>query len=143
MKDFFSATEKESISNAIGAAEKLTSGEIRLFVEAGCKGDTLDRAAFVFEQLGMQKTKLRNGILFYLAYRDHKFAILGDVGINIHYGDNFWEEIKKNMEQFFAAGKFCEGIMVGVAQAGEALAKHFPPLGDNPDELSNAVVMGN
>ena len=35
-----------------------------------------------FETLAMHKTELRNGVLFYLATDDRKFAILGDGGIN-------------------------------------------------------------
>lgn len=51
----------------------------------------IDRAAEVFRYLSLDKTALRNGVLIYLAYEDHKFAIIGDEGINQKVGQNFWD----------------------------------------------------
>jgi uncharacterized membrane protein len=79
---FFSAEEQGKLLAAIKEAEKETSGEIRLHVESTCDGEVLDRAAWVFKKLGMEKTAERNGVLFYLAVQDRKFAIIGDAGIN-------------------------------------------------------------
>ena len=81
-RDFLSEKDKADILAAISDAESQTSGEIRLHVESRCKADVLDRAAAVFATLGMHKTELRNGVLFYLATTDRQFAILGDGGIN-------------------------------------------------------------
>ena len=74
-KDFFSAEEIRKLEDAIREAELKTSGEIRVHLEKKCKGDVLNRAAEVFSHLQMQKTKLRNGVLFYLAYESHKFDV--------------------------------------------------------------------
>ena len=79
--NFLSDQEQANILAAISDAESHTSGEIRLHLESRCRGDVLDRAAVVFETLAMHKTSLRNGVLFYLATEDRKFAILGDGGI--------------------------------------------------------------
>ncbi len=79
---FFSRDQKDQIRQAVADAEMDTSGEIRVHIERHCKGDVLDRGAYLFEKLGMHKTEKRNGVLFYLAVDDHKFAILGDAGIN-------------------------------------------------------------
>src|SRR6478609_4986122 len=78
----FNDDEQLLIKQAVQAAEKNTSGEIRVCVEKTCSEDVLDRAAKYFSQLDMHKTKLRNGVLIYLATVDRKFAIIGDAGIN-------------------------------------------------------------
>ena len=75
-KKFFTEEKRRAVIEAISEAEKNTSGEIRLFIEDNCKEDVLDRAAFIFKQLKMHETALRNGVLFYLAMNSHKFAIL-------------------------------------------------------------------
>ena len=66
---FFTKAEERWILDAIREAESNSSGEIRLHVENRCKKDVLDRAAEVFNLLKMQKTKLRNGVLFSLAIK--------------------------------------------------------------------------
>ncbi len=95
ISDFFNKQEKENITLAIKEAELNTSGEIRVHIEGKCREEVMDRAVYIFEKLGMHKTELRNGVLFYLAVNDHKFAILGDAGINQVVPDDFWDEIKK------------------------------------------------
>ena len=95
--DFFTSEQKAQILDAIKNAELNTSGEIRIHIEGKCREDVLDRAAFIFKKLNMHKTKLRNGVLFYLAINDHKFAILGDAGINAVTPENFWDQIKISM----------------------------------------------
>jgi uncharacterized membrane protein len=65
--DFFTQEEKDNIKKAVQEAELNTSGEIRVHIEKDCKIDVLDRAAYIFDKLDMQKTEQRNGVLFYLA----------------------------------------------------------------------------
>src|SRR2546423_14135004 len=100
-KKFFTKEKRKAITDAIALAEKQSSGEIRLFIEDECKEDVLDRAAFIFKQLEMHKTALRNGVLIYLAMNSRKFAILGDAGIHSKVGEDFWHEAKKVMQEHF------------------------------------------
>ncbi len=79
---FFDERQQADITTAIQEAELNTSGEIRVHIENELTGDALDRAAYIFKKLGIQNTKERNGILFYLAFGSKKYAILGDAGIN-------------------------------------------------------------
>jgi len=97
----FSQQDRTVIIDAIKEAERETSGEIQVHLESHCKGDVLDRAAEVFELLKMHKTQYRNAVLFYLATDDHKFAILGDAGINAVVPNNFWGNIKEEMISAF------------------------------------------
>ena len=74
IKTFFTEIQQKSIQLAIENAELHTSGEIRVHLTSNCKGDVVKAATKVFEKLGMHKTELRNGVLFYLAVEDKKFA---------------------------------------------------------------------
>lgn len=139
----FSDQEKKQIVAAIRTAENQTSGEIQVHIENHCRGDVLDRAAEVFEKLKMYQTDQRNGVLFYLAVVDHKFAILGDAGINRVVPKDFWESIKDHMASRFRKGEFTLGLIDGIHRAGEQLAAHFPHQGDDDEnELSDEISFG-
>ncbi|MCH7407926.1 TPM domain-containing protein [Belliella sp. DSM 111904] len=136
----FSQADRSKIIDAIKAAEQKTSGEIQVHIENHCK-DVLDRAAEVFETLKMHQTEHRNAVLFYLAVADHKFAILGDAGINSVVPDDFWENIKKNMTIHFKASNYTDGLCMGIEMAGKQLQHHFPfdqkgDINELPDEIS-------
>lgn len=139
LKDFLSKKDEEKIVDAISQAEKNTSGEIRVHIEAHTDEDHFDHALKVFQQLEMHKTELRNGVLIYIAVNDHQFVILGDEGINNAVSNDFWEETKNVMQTHFRKGNFREGIVAGVLQAGEELKAHFPYQADDEDELSNEI----
>lgn len=143
VRKYFSEKDKLQIENAIRAAEFNTSGEIRVHIEKHCSEDVLDRAAYIFGKLGMQKTELRNGVLFYLAVEDHKFAIIGDAGINQKVPANFWEAIKLEMAENFKDGKITEGLSTGILKAGEQLKQHFPWQTDDVNELSDEISFGS
>jgi uncharacterized membrane protein len=136
---FFTKEEKEVLLSAVKQAEKDTSGEIRIHIETSCKENVLDRAAFIFKKLGMEKTSDRNGVLFYLAVQDRKFAILGDAGINAKVPDGFWDCISELLTRNFKEGKFTEGLSEGIILAGKQLQKHFPYLKDDVNELSDEI----
>jgi uncharacterized membrane protein len=141
-KDFFTKAQKEEILKAVIEAEKDTSGEIRVHIEETVKEDILDRAAYIFEKLKMHKTKQRNGVLFLLAYKSHKFAILGDAGINAVVPVDFWDNIKDIMTEFFMENKFTEGLTRGVRMAGQELKHHFPYMEDDVNELPDEISYG-
>jgi len=140
--DFFTKQDKEDIKTAIKNAELETSGEIRVHVENECDGDVLDRTATVFEKLGMNKTKLRNGVLFYLAVKNRKFAIIGDAGINTEVPDDFWEIVKLRMLNHFREGRFSQGLIDGIDLTGIELRKFFPYQTNNVNELPDDISFG-
>lgn len=139
---YFTEESKLQITNAIRVAETNTSGEIRVHIENRCKGDVLDRAAYLFEKLEMHKTELRNGVLFYLAVEDHKFAILGDGGINAKVADDFWESTKEVVIAKLKKGLYAEALSDGIIMAGEQLKANFPYQDDDVNELSDDISFG-
>jgi len=140
--DFFSIGEKEEIKQAILQAELNTSGEIRVHIENICKGDVLDRAAYIFKHLRMNKTHLRNGVLIYLSVKNRQFAIIGDKGIHQVVPENFWDQIKEDVIRDFREGKFKEGLIKAISETGSHLKKHFPYKKDDVNELPDEISFG-
>ena len=136
-KNFFTEEQKLAIQKSIANAEQNTSGEIRVHIDNDCKEDVLDKAANIFHELKMDATKLRNGVLFYLAVKDHKFAIIGDKGINELVPHDFWDREKNLLLTHFKQHEFTEGLCKGIEMAGEKLKAHFPLQHDDSNELSN------
>jgi uncharacterized membrane protein len=142
-RKFFTQKQLDDIKQAVQRAELETSGEIRVHIEEVCKGDVLDRTAYLFQKLGMDKTKLRNGVMIYLAIKDRKFAIIGDAGINAKVSGDFWDNAKNIMLNDFKEGLFTEGLSKAIILAGEQLRNHFPHQGDDSNELPDDVSFKN
>lgn len=138
-EQFLTIEEEEKIVNAIKEAEKNTTGEIRVHLENHSDKPLLDRACEVFYLLEMDKTIARNGVLFYIGTHDHRFAIIGDEGINKVVPNDFWECTKDVVITHFKEKKYCKGLIEGILRAGQQLKKYFPVQEQNFDELPNEI----
>jgi len=141
-KDFLTPEEEQEIVNAIGVAEKNTSGEIRVHLEKNTTQEAINRAMEVFHLLEMEKTKDRNGVLIYLATETKSFTICGDVGIDKKVPENFWDSTRDIMVSHFKNGNFKQGLIDGILMAGEQLKTHFPYQFDDENELPNTLSKG-
>ena len=142
VEDFLTKEEEQVIVEAIRMAEKETSGEIRVHIEKTTPKVPYNRALEVFNELGMDATELKNGVLFYFAVADKNFVICGDKGINDVVADDFWNTTKDTMTTQFKAGNFKQGIVDGILSAGEQLQKYFPYQEGDTNELSNEISKG-
>ncbi|TAD92356.1 MAG: TPM domain-containing protein [Bacteroidetes bacterium] len=142
--DYFSAAEREQILAAIRASERLTSGELRLFVETKCRYvNPIDRAEEVFFGLQMEATEQRNGVLIYMAMGDRQFAIFADKGIYEAMGSAFWHQQARHIQDEFKKVHYADGVLAAIHAIGQALATHFPfdPHIDK-NELPDDIVFG-
>ena len=136
-------SQQEQVVAAIRSAELVTSGEGRVHIETNClESDVIERAKQVFADLGMHRTDLKNGVLFYLATDDRKFAVLGDKGINERVPDNFWNNVRDTMRAHFKKNEFAEGLSQGIQLAGEQLKTFFPRQANDINELSDDISFG-
>lgn len=143
-KPFFSEQDQARIVEAIRVAELETSGEIRIYVESRNPFmDPLDRAAEVFFQLKMQNTAHRNGVLLYIAMKDHELALFGDEGIHNKVGAEYWKNAVKSMIAEFSKDHIIVGMEKCIFQIGQTLKETFPyePTTDK-NELPDNMVFG-
>ena len=143
-KSFFSEQEQARIVEAIRIAEKETSGEVRIYVESRNPFvDPIDRAAEVFYQLKMQNTAHRNGVLLYIAMKDHELALFGDEGIHNKVGAEYWKTAVRKMIAEFASQHIVDGIEHCILQIGQTLKETFPyEATTDKNELPDNMVFG-
>lgn len=139
LREFFSKDDEAMILDAIGKAESDTSGEIRVRIEKTAGDDPMGMVRKAFEELGMRKTKLHNGVLFVLAIEDRKFIILGDDAINERVSDDFWDSVRDVVIQNFKKNRFAQGLAEGIEMAGKQLSTFFPCQKNDVNELSDAI----
>ena len=141
---FFSAPEQAQIVEAIRIAELATSGEVRIYVESRNPFmDPLERAAEIFFKLKMQNTAHRNGVLLYVAMKDHELALFGDEGIHNKVGTEYWKAAVQNMLAQFVSQNIATGIEQCIQQIGQTLKETFPYEADtDKNELPDEIVFG-
>jgi len=136
---FIERLEHKSIVEAIRAAEKKTSGEIRVFISRKQVEDPVSAAQAHFLRLGMEKTRDRNGVLIFVAPQAHKFAVIGDAGVHAKCGEEFWKLVADEMSKHFRKSHFTDGLVHGIKEAGLLLARHFPRRPEDRNQLSDEV----
>ena len=139
-QDFIAGLDETRVVAAIVAAEKMSSGEIRVFVSRQPSADPLAAAQKQFVKLRMHQTQARNGVLIFFAPASQNFAILGDAGIHEKCGDAFWHEIRDAMSVHLNQGRLTEAVVEAVHQTGRLLARHFPRGADDQNELPDGIA---
>jgi len=137
-----------AIEDAIRASEKTHDGELRFAVEAGldplplARGQTpRQRASEVFSALRVWDTEHNSGVLIYVQLVDHRIEIVADRGISARVEQQQWDAICRRMEQAFRQRRFEPGVLAAIGEITALLSHHFPPRGENPDELSDKPVI--
>lgn len=143
---FFSDDDFLRISNKIKEAEKITSGEIRVSIREELKWRDRKKeirklAEEEFVKLKMDSTRDKTGILLFLLLKERKFYILADEGINSKVDQNTWDKVRDDIQLNFIDGNYSQGILTGIEQVSNILAKHFPIKSDDGNELSNKIII--
>ncbi len=132
--------ERERVLEAIRAAERRTSGEIRVSVAPLFWGNVRKVAERAFARLKMAETRDRNSILFFIVPGRRRFAVLGDSGIHAKVGQEFWDLVAGLLSESFRKNEYTDGLVRAIGAAGEKLAEHFPydaasDINELPDDI--------
>jgi uncharacterized membrane protein len=137
-----------AIEAAIRETEKQHSGELRFAIESRLDIarlrtglDARTRAHELFALLRVWDTHANNGVLIYLLLAERDIEIVADRGFMGKVAEAEWEAICHEMEARFRAGRFEEGTRVAIERVSELIARHFPPLPGDRNELPDAPVV--
>ena len=138
-KIFLSQVDDQRVIDAIAAAERNSSGQIRVYISERQVEEVLSEAKVHFLRLGMEKTRARNAVLIYIAPHSRNFAIVGDIGVHEKCGDEFWKSIASTMETYLKQERYTEALIAAIEAVGVILAQHFPRQPDDKNELPDAI----
>jgi putative membrane protein len=100
------------------------------------------RAQEQFLAKNLQATRDRTGVLIYVSAKEHMAELIADEGIAAKVQNAAWEGAMARLVDGVRAGRAAEGFEDAISLCGAILAEHFPPReGDNPNELSDSVVV--
>ena len=129
------------VEAAIRAAERRTSGELRVAVARFFLGRDVQRAAHrTFARLRMDRTKRRNAVLIFVAPVGRRCAVVADEGAHAAVEPAFWASVVEKMVARFRAGDLTGGIEAGIQEIGDRLAGPFPIDPDDINELPDTLV---
>jgi uncharacterized membrane protein len=138
----------DAIEAAVRDSEMRHGGEIRFAIENSLAPSLMwrgmsgrERAIEMFSNLRIWDTEHNSGVLVYLLLADHDIEIVADRGIAARVEQAAWESVAQTMEAAFRQGDFEHGALAGIEAIDTLLAAHFPPTGNNPDELANRPVI--
>ena len=135
-----SEEDKKLLVSLVKSTEENTSCEIKIHINDFCKGDALVKAIELIAKLGLDRTKNRTGIILYLAVKDKKFAIAGDVGIHKALPNNSWHDLKDEAISFFKDEKYMEGFVHCLQKLSMIVKATFPENKiDNVNEISDDI----
>ena len=98
------------------------------------------RALLAFYEKGLYKTRLNTGVLFFLALLERKVWVLADRGIYEKIQQDKLNHFALKVSQGIRQDKACESLCQAIQEMGDLLARHFPIVANDVDELPNGVL---
>lgn len=104
---------------------------VRLAGKDRRKRQAREAAEAAFFQEAVHATAQRTGLLVYVSAQEGIVELLPDQGLLGRIPGAEWNRLR-------VPGDTVDGLVAGLHEVGVLLAKHFPPTGDNADEIGNA-----
>jgi hypothetical protein len=130
-----------AIEQAVEASEQKHRAEIRVTIEVALDLRTIlglrsarERALEVFTELEVWDTIERNGVLIYVLLAERDVEIVADSGFDGRVSSEEWQRVCTLIEREFKAGRWRDGLLLGIEAATVLLAREFPAAGRNLNE---------
>jgi putative membrane protein len=99
------------------------------------------RALEAFQRYRIRTTRGGTGVLIYVSLYEHMVRVVGDDAVTEKISLEDWEGICRLVVDGMKADNAAQGLTLAIRQSGELLARHFPILPDDHNELSNELIL--
>ena len=99
-----------------------------------------EKAMEQFYARGLHLTVGRTGVMIFCALEEHFVDVIADEGIYTKVDKTLWNDTVAVLLKNIKAGDLTTGFVEAVTTCGLALATHFPPDPDNPNELPDVLI---
>ena len=100
-----------------------------------------NRAFRLFTETNVYCTKEHTGILIFVSYMEHQVRILADKGISDKISQDMWNMIADEMSDNLKNKNIKLAFINAVEKCGQLLADNFPNHQENPNELSDGLII--
>lgn len=98
-------------------------------------------ASAEFLAVNIHSTRGRSGMLIFVSLLERHVEIITDLAIARKMPDSVWQQVIGEMVPMLRAGQLNEALVHGVTRSGNILAEPFPASAQNPNELSDRVIV--
>lgn len=137
-QEFIERIDDDAVCRAVREAEQSTSGEICVCISRRRTRNPMPLARRLFRKFKMHRTERRNGVIILIAPRSQTTAIFGDEGIHRVAGESLWDEVIEGLGRELPVDP-SRALVDAVARVGRELARHFPPVTDDINELRDEI----
>jgi putative membrane protein len=99
------------------------------------------RAQLEFYLQGLNRTRARTGILLFVSLMERRAVVLADQAIAEKLPRETWDHVCHLILNGIKKGQTGEGFANAIRKCGEYLTQHFPATENNPNELSNQLIL--
>ena len=100
-----------------------------------------DKAAQAFHRFRVRRTADATGVLIYLSIFERLVSVVPDDGVAGKVDPGVWAGIRDTVIRAIHEDRAGEGLVEAVRRCGEVLAEHVPVAKDNPNELTNTLIV--
>jgi uncharacterized membrane protein len=144
--NYFTKNDLREIQNLIHNLEMTTSCELRISLKykRGIhqkKMSLRNISMKEFISLGVNKTIYKIGILIFILFKEKKFDIVTDTGVNKKISSEFWKVLANELSVSFSKGEFKSGLISIIEKMGNKLSIEFPVENKINNELSDDIII--
>lgn len=99
------------------------------------------RAVEQFLVQNLHTTDGRTGVLLFVSVAERYAEIIADQGIDAKVPAGTWKQIIDDLTAAIGEGRPADGFVAAIAAIGTALAEHFPPGTQDPNELPDRLII--
>lgn len=149
---YLSTQEKEEITSLIKEFEKKSEAELVAVItqkslsfsfflsDLSKKKKVRENAIKIFHQYGLDKTKDKLGIMFFVSIKEKQVEILADDGIVKKIPNEFWQEIVDDFLNLVRHDEFAKGFKQAIEKSSNQLIAKFPIQTNSNNELSDEII---
>ncbi|MCH2173009.1 TPM domain-containing protein [Myxococcota bacterium] len=99
------------------------------------------RAQVEFYESSIHNTRDATGVLLFVSLMEHRAVVLADEAIDERVPDDTWQEVVNLMVQGIKDGHVGLGLASAIERCGEILAREFPIVEGDVNELHDTLVI--
>jgi putative membrane protein len=89
---------------------------------------------------GLHLTAGRTGVMIFCAIEEHFVEVIADEGIYKKVDKSHWNDTVAALVKHIKSGDMTTGFEAAIAASSTVLSAHFPPGGENPNELPDVLI---